>query len=196
MGHYVIYVPGLGDHKTYGQHKAIKLWELANLETKYFPLGWRKKQGFNNKLELLNKEIETRHKKGDIVSLVGVSAGASAVIAAYAANPKIINAVVLICGKVHKPETIWKIRYQQNPDFKESMRAVAGNLKKLDSSHRQRILSIHSWYDSVVPPKDTKIDGAVNKTLPGWGHFNGIASSLTLGSPLIINFIRKSAKNN
>lgn len=191
MAHHVIYVPGLGDHVSHGQNLAIQLWRLYGVKPHYFPLKWAKKEKFDTKLDRLLEKIDGLLNDGHSVSLVGVSAGASAVINAYAARTK-LNAVVSIVGKIHRPESIGNTTYRINPAFKESMNQVCGSLEKISTPQRKRIMSIYVRADRTVPNQDSLVDGALNKKFLGWGHISGIFFSVVLGGPLIANFIKKS----
>lgn len=189
MAHHVIYVPGLGDSRARGQSALLKLWRLFGFKVHYFPLGWADKEVFQPKLERLIAKIDELKGQGYEVSLVGVSAGASAVLNAYAER-KNINKVVLICGKINNPQTIGERTYKINPAFKQSIYAVKNSLDKLESAQIKRILSIHPLVDGTVPAMDTKIQGAVEKTVLVVGHIFGIFYSITLGAPAIAKFLK------
>lgn len=190
MKHAVIYVPGLGDNKSLGQDIAIRLWRPLGLEAHYFPLEWNKAEGFETKLSRLLAMINSLSDEGRSVSLVGVSAGAGAVLNAFAKTDKVTSAVC-ICGKIQHPETIGQRYYEQNPDFEGSMAMLARSLSLLDEDKRARILSIHPWRDQTVPIADTVIEGAKELTLPGWGHVSGIFFGVTIGAIPIARFIRR-----
>ena len=192
MAHHIIYVPGLGDHKTYGQNIGIQLWRLFGLTPHYFPLRWATKQGFDSKLARLLEQIDSLQAQGNSVSLVGISAGASAVLSAYSERPQIAK-VICICGKIQHPETVRPIKYQINPDYMESMQQVDKSLKRLKAQGLLgNIMSIHPLRDKSVPLEDTKIPGAVEKTVPGWSHASGVLVGVILGAPMIAKFLRST----
>jgi len=192
MAHHVIYVPGLGDHRTYGQDMAIQLWRLFGLVPHYFPLGWATRDGFDVKLGWLLERIDSLRRQGHTVSLVGVSAGASAALAAYAARPQLVG-VVCICGKIQRPERVQPITYQNNPDFEESMQRVATNLRKLQQRGQlENIMSIHPLRDRTVALEDTKIVGTTEKTIPAWSHASGIFVGVLFGAPIIAKFLHSA----
>lgn len=112
MAHHIIYVPGLGDYKTYGQNIAIQIWRLFGFRPHYFPLFWQDVAGFKHKLDRLEKFIAGLQKSGDIVSLVGTSAGASAVLNAYVNNMQVAG-VVYICGKINHPENVSPLVFEK-----------------------------------------------------------------------------------
>lgn len=189
MRHHVIYVPGLGDSRTYGQDNAIENWKKYGLRTHYFPMRWADKEKFGTKLKRLLAKMDELSQKGDLISLVGVSAGASTVLNAYAKRPK-VHGVVLIGGKVQSPHTIGQKTFDENPAFKDSVFMVADSLKLLGPKKVSRIMSIHPLYDGRVPVADTRIPGAVEKTVPVVGHMFGIFYVIAFRGKLIANFLK------
>jgi pimeloyl-ACP methyl ester carboxylesterase len=195
VARHVIFVPGLGDRRKYGQDMVIHLWRLFGLKPHYFPLHWYKPEGFEKKLERLLNTVEELSQNNDSVSVVGVSAGASAAINAFAASDN-IDSVILICGKINNPGSIGRRTFESNPDFKQSVFEVERSLGKLEQSDRAWIMSIHPRADQTVPIKDTIIDGAKEKTLPGWSHISGIFLGLILGSSAISKFVKTGKKSS
>jgi hypothetical protein len=192
MANHLIFVPGLGDDSPHGQDKAIKLWRLNGLMVHYLALGWGRQEGFDKKLTRLLANIKELESEGHSLSLVGVSAGASAVINAFGKHKK-LTAVICICGKINNPHTIGQRTYDRNPDFKQSVYSVQKSLHHLEQSERSRIMSIHPWADQTVPVKDTLIDGAKEKVMPGWSHISGIFFGVVFGGPVIAKFIKSGS---
>jgi len=189
MAYHAIYIPGLGDKRPYGQNIAIQLWRFFGITPHYFPLGWNKPEGYSTKQNRLIQKIETLSKNGDVVSLVGVSAGASAALNAYAQSNK-ISKTILISGKINNADTISPKFFLENPDFKQSMQLVKVSLQKLPLNKVSNIMSTHPWRDQTVPILDTIVDGAKEKTLPGWSHATGIFFGAIFGAASISRFIR------
>lgn len=187
--HHVIYVPGLGDDRTYGQDIAIQLWRLFGLKPHYFPLKWADKQAFEPKLTCMISKINELKASGCQVYLVGVSAGASATLNAYAITDK-VDGVVWLCGKIHNPQIVRQRVYDKNPAFRESMAAVPGSLKRLNRSKLSRIMSIHPLADESVPPDDTKVAGTLEKTIRSTGHARSIFYAVVFCGPSISRFLR------
>lgn len=190
MSKHVVYIPGIGDHRRYGQKIVIQLWRFFGLTPHYFPLGWNIAEGFNVKQKRLLDLVEKLHSSKDSVSLVGISAGASAAVNTFAKSDA-VSSVVCICGKINNPQTIGPNVLIPNPDFGESVNAVAASLASL-GSRTKNIMSIHPWKDQTVPVPDTIIKGAKEKTLPGWSHISGIFFGVILGSRAISKFIRSN----
>jgi pimeloyl-ACP methyl ester carboxylesterase len=195
MSHQVIYVPGLGDSRDFGQDNAIKKWKKFGLDAHYFPLGWSDQEKFEPKLKKLLAKIDEFTAQGHLVSLIGVSAGASAVLNAYARRPE-VTGVVLVGAKVQNPQSIGQETFDENPAFKDSMFMVADSLESMGPEKISRILSIHPLYDGRVPVADTRIPGAVEKTVPVIGHMLGIFYVIAFRGRLIANFLSLKNKNS
>lgn len=193
MAHHVIYIPGLGDDRSYGQDIILRLWRIRGLTLHYFPLGWADKENFAPKLTRLIKKVDELSSAGHKVSLIGVSAGASAVLAAFSER-KDINKVVCIVGKINNPQNIGEVIYKKNPAFKQSMASVSASLASLSEADRKKIMSIHPLHDKTVPKADTIISGAIEKTIPVRGHIFSIFYMLIFGSRLVATFLKKPTK--
>lgn len=190
MAHHVIYIPGLGDSKTFGQDKAIKFWRIFGIAPHYLALGWEDKSGFDAKMEKLDGKVTDLLRSGHKVSLVGVSAAASAAVNYYVSNPA-LQAIVLIAGKVHNANQVHTLRYKMNPDFKTSMEKATASIKFIQSKGMAKnILSIYSEHDRVVPPKDSRIKGATHLQIFAWSHSSTIFLGIMLYGSTISRFIR------
>ena len=188
MARYVIFVPGLGDSRTYGQNVAVTVWKLAGLRPVYLPLGWSVPEGYEQKHRRLLACIDRLLAAGHAVSLVGVSAGASAVINALAQRPE-LTSVVCISGKINHPETVGAEYYRHYPDFEESLSRVAASLTKI-GGRNERMLTVTPWRDSLLPSADMLISGSHSTVVPGWSHASGIFFALVIGWPRIARFIK------
>jgi pimeloyl-ACP methyl ester carboxylesterase len=193
MTHHVIYVPGLGDHRTRAQRLAPKYWEVFGVKGHCYVMNWRDKEAFAPKLTRLLQLIDELAKGGNKVSLVGTSAGASAVLVAYAARQDKISGVICICGKINHPETIKPSRFIENPAFKESLSELQRALPVLGPEARARIMSIHPLRDDSVPPADTIIPGAREQLVPTAGHAFSIGITLIFGAGLMMRFLKQQA---
>lgn len=192
MKHHVIYVPGLGDHRARAQHLVAGYWRLYGVVGHIHTMNWCGKEAFPPKLDRLLKQIDELTRNGDKVSLVGTSAGASAVLNAFAARLDKVSGVACICGKINNPPANSPY-YVDNPAFKESLHELQRILPKLGSEDRARVMSIRPLYDGLVPPADTIIPGAQNRIIPTAGHSLSIAAALVFGSPIMIGFLKKQA---
>lgn len=186
---HIFYVPGLGDHRPTGQRQVIRLWRLHGVNAHFYPMHWSDQRSFAAKLEAFLAAIDYELNQGHRVSLVGASAGASAVINAFAARKDRLHRVVCISGKLHNPESIAHT-FASHPSFAESLAFLPANIERLHSTDRSRILSLHPWRDSMVPVPDTRIDGANEGTLPIIGHVLSIAYAITIGSARIAKYLK------
>ena len=191
MAHHVIYIPGLGDHYSYGQDIALVYWRAFGLHTHYLALGWRNKEGFDTKINRIVEKIDRLTAQGHKVSLCGTSAGASAALAAYTLRPE-VRGVVTIAGKVQRPESIWQTVRNRNPDFYEGARRLPQNIDVITQrGDLKNILCIYTNQDKTVPPKDAFIPGAHTHVVSGWNHKSGIFFGVLAGAPTIGHFLGK-----
>lgn len=193
MTHHVLYVPGLGDHKSQGQQTVVRWWRVFGVQGHLVPMHWLGQERFVPKLRRLLAEIDRLAVDGNEVSLVGTSAGASAVLVAFAQRQEKIAGVVCICGKINHPETIHPERFAQNPGFRDSLAELQTMLPKLGPEARRRIMSVHPLVDGSVPPADTIIPGAREKLIPTFGHAFSIAMTLVFGAYGLIRFLKSKA---
>ena len=193
--HYVIYIPGLGDHRAKGQRLAVSLWRVYGVQGELFQIHWRDGQAFEPKLQRLVDRIDTLTSAGNSVSLVAASAGASAALSVYAARPETVSGVVLLCGKIHNAHQMHPSVFKKNISFEHSMSRLPQILDQLSISQRSRIMSVHPLADESVPVADTIIAGAVERTVPVVGHAVGIAYGLTIYAPIAMHFLKQQAKN-
>ncbi|MDB5176105.1 MAG: hypothetical protein JWM81_963 [Candidatus Saccharibacteria bacterium] len=187
----VIYIPGLGDERLTGQRRAIKTWAWYGVKPELFQMHWTDQEPWDKKFERLLSRIDTLVGEGRRVAIVAASAGASAAINAYASRKNVVNAVVLIAGKVHRANAIHPALIRNNPSFGTSAFDSQAALASLTPEDRRRILSRYGIIDGVVTPADSRIPGARNRAVPSIGHFFTIASQLILGAPSFIHFINK-----
>jgi hypothetical protein len=193
MTHHVIYVPGLGDHRTRVQLLAPKYWQIFGITGQVFVMNWNDKESFAPKLERLLAMTDRLTAEGNKVSMVGVSAGASAVLVAYAARLDKIAGVVCICGKINHPETVEPERFAENPAFKGSLAELQRILPKLGLEHRAHIMSLRPLLDGTVPVADTFIPGARNRLIMAAGHAFSIVVALLFVAPVFIAFLKRQA---
>jgi dienelactone hydrolase len=151
-------------------------------------MNWADGEPFAPKFERLLGAIDKAAAQGP-VALVGSSAGAGAVINAYAQRPNIRGAVC-IAGKINNPQTIGQAYKQQNPAFWESAQLVPNSLTSLRTTERKRILSVYAPQDGVVPPEDSRVTGAHNRQVRNKLHPIVIGTQLVFGAPKWLWFLR------
>lgn len=190
--HYVLYIPGLGDHNLVGQCFVVRKWRLFGVKPIIIPMIWNNNEPFNDKLAKITSQVDSLFADGHRVSLVGISAGGSAVINALAARNGKIHRVALICGEVNPAITVAPKLVKENPAFAESVDLLQESLDKLTKEDRARIRSYRPIADKVVPINDTKISGAETKLMPTFGHLASIIYAITLGSFGVVRWLKKS----
>lgn len=193
--HVIVYVPGLGDHKLGGQKAALKLWRVHRIEHEICAPLWMIDEPWESKLDRLLARIDHHISQGKVVSLVGISAGGAAVMAAFERRLKEVNAVVLICAKSQYPEKLGSGYTTKNPALKQAVTESARVIANLTDEQKKRILNMHPIADPIVPVQETKIPGVKNSRMPAIGHFGGILCAITIWSWQIVGFARKQATN-
>jgi len=98
--HSVIIVPGLGD-ETSKIEWATNFYRKYDSEPMVHNMWWRKgEKHFEPKLQKLIKLIDKLAKNGNKVSLIGTSAGSSAVMNAFVVRKNKIHKVISVCGRL------------------------------------------------------------------------------------------------
>lgn len=189
--YHLIYIPGLGDNKARGQKFIVRTWSIYGAHGHCYQMRWGDGELFEPKFKRLMTEIDELISRGYKVSLIGSSAGASAVLKAYAERKESLSGVAIICGKVQNIETVSPEYFKRNPAFEGALKSLPDILLSLPKRYRTRILSIHPIYDETVPINDTEIEDAQMATIPTFGHALSIALSLIFFSPYIIHFLKK-----
>ena len=169
--HHVIYVPGLNDQRK-GYEFLINGWRVYGVIPHVHRVGWHDGESFKSKLKKLVAEVNHYLNKGNLVSLVGGSAGGSAVLNALLEQPK-INAVVNLCGRLRAGENVspsLKFAARNSPSFKESILLFERVEPKMTHESRKKVLNLIPIYDELVPKSTAYLKGASNKTLPSVEH--------------------------
>lgn len=192
--HVVLYVPGLGDHRLKMRQRGLDFWYYRNISIEMAAKKWRVPESWDIKLAKLLKQIDYHYDQGKIVSLIGESAGATAVLQALEDRYEKINAVILLCGKSQYPNRVANVLYKKNPALEEAMIRSHQVVQQLSVDQKKKILNLHPYADPVVPVWETRIEGVRESTMPIIGHITGIAFGITLWSFVMVRFIRRQAK--
>ena len=135
-------------------------------------------------------QIDRHSKQGDIVSLVGESAGASAVIQALNLRTESLHKVILLCGKSQFPERVAAARYSENPAFKEALSQSHTLVPLLTREQRSKLINLHPLFDPTVPVAETKISGVADSYMPIVGHATSIIFANTVWSWWFVRKVR------
>ena len=195
MQHHVIYVPGILDDIYYLQGSLVRTWRLRGIHSHTHEIPWAGNEMWEPKFKQLLSKIDKHVSQGHKISLVGASAGASAVLNAYVERADKISGLVYICGKINEPENVIQKTYDENPAFKTSLYELQTNLPKLRSADKAKMLSLYSPIDKMVPHPDTLISGIEERLLPSLNHGKVILYALGPGAGRILNFLKQKAKD-
>jgi pimeloyl-ACP methyl ester carboxylesterase len=187
---HIIYVPGIADNIYHVQSMLLRIWRLYGVHGHCHEMPWLGPISYELKFQSLLDEIDKHTAEGHEVALIGVSAGASAVLNAYVARPDKIKGVVLLCPKINYPATVSPKTYAKNPAFKESLEQLQDNLGKLTAHQKQRILMCYSLGDGTVPYEASTIPGVQERRLPSLKHAQAILYGISFGAPGILRFLK------
>lgn len=191
--HKVIIIPGLGDDLT-KLRWVTKHWIKYGLEPVLYNIQWRSgDKHFKYKLDKLIKTIDDLSSHGNKVSLLGTSAGGSAVVNAFCARRNKIHKVINVCGRLRKGNGVYptlEFASRSSVAFKESVLLCEKNQKSFSDIDSKRILTIRPLFDETVPISTTTLYGATNDQIFSIGHVFSIALSMTFLSRKLINFLR------
>lgn len=192
--HHVIYVPGLADQRG-GYDLLINCWKIYGVTPHVYRMNWMDGKSFKPKLKKLVAEVNKYIKKGDTVSLVGGSAGGSAVLNTFLEQPK-INAVVNICGRLRAGKNVFpslELAAKGSPAFKESVLLFEKLEPKMKNELRKKVLCLAPIYDEIVPKSTASLNGATNKTIPSVEHMLSDFFGMTIFSPMVMKFVKGKA---
>ncbi len=192
--HHVIYVPGLNDQKK-SYELAVNRWSVYGVAPHVYRIGWHDGESFKPKLQRLVNEVNKYINKGHKMSLVGGSAGGSAVLNALIEAPK-INAVVNLCGRLRAGTNVHpslEFASRKSTSFKESVMLFETREPEMSKEQRERVLNLIPIYDEIVPKSTVSLRGATNKTLYSVEHILSGLLGMTIFSPVIMKFIREKA---
>lgn len=194
MKHHVIYVPGITDDILHVQSMLIRSWLLYGLRPHTHAVPWAGEDSFEPKLQQLVGLIDALSAAGHTVSLVGASAGASAVLHAYSMRKDKVTGLVYICGKINRPEAVSERTYTQNPAFKGALFGLPDVLQHLTPQDKEKMMSFYSRVDTTVPYPDTLISGVQEQQLPSVKHGWAIVYAISFGAYRIARFLKARRK--
>lgn len=187
----IIYVPGIKDDFLYVQSCLIQFWRFRSIRPVLLTMPWSGEEPFEPKLARLVAKIDNLRRQGHKVSLVGASAGASAVLNAYAQRNEALESVAYICGKINHPGTVSSRTYAYNPAFKASMLQLQKTLHLIGDTDKRKLCSFYSPADQTVPYADTVVKGVTEKILPPLGHPWAILYAISFGSGQLIQSLKR-----
>ncbi len=181
--HKILLIPGLGDQSAHLRF-IMKYWKKFGLDVTVYPVGWRDGEAFTPKLNRLLQLVDGFVKDGHTVSLIGNSAGGSAVLNVFAVRKDVIHRVINICGRIRTGTTkgfrSFESRTSSSPAFAESIKMAETAEKAFTIKDRAKIMTIRPIFDELVPDDTLTIKGATNIQIPMLFHSSGILSALTV----------------
>lgn len=191
--HHLIVVPGLGGENIFFR-KIVEIWEKYGFISHMHDVGWKNDETkFLPKLKRLTQVIDQLHAHDRIVSLVGTSAGGSAVLNAFCDRKEKIHRVVNICGRLRAGHNVYPtlaFASRKSPAFKESVVLFERREPLLTKEERKKILTIRALFDEIVPASTTTLPGAKNIQVFSVEHALSIAVAMTICVRPMIEFLQ------
>ena len=193
--HYVFFVPGLGGETSLFR-LAVHSWKRFGFIPIVHDVGWKDgEEKFGPKLEKLLSRIDTIHATGGIISLIGTSAGGSAVLNAFTQRTEKIHRIVNICGRLRAGNSVYPTLENaslKSNSFKESVMMFETNEPNLTNDERKKIMTIRSLFDETVPTTTISVRGAQNIQIVSVEHNLSIALEMIVYAGKLVEFLRKS----
>src|SRR3989344_6867071 len=151
--HHVIIVPGLGDRVGLTIW-ATNHWRNYGLKPHVYSMDWYSPElSLDTKLNKLASFINQLAEDNNQVSLVGCSAGASAVLNVFLEHRDKINKVVSICGRLrdgkHQGFHSLKTRSKSSPTFAQSVQLFESRESLLSEKDRSRVMTVRALWDEL-----------------------------------------------
>jgi hypothetical protein len=192
-----MYVPGLNDQRK-GYELLIQSWSMYGVVPHVHRVGWHDREKiFELKLRRLITVVNEFLDSGHTVSLVGGSAGGSAVLNALLEQPK-INAVVNICGRLRAGKHVFpslELAAKNSPSFRDSVLSFEKAEPKMTQEQRSRVLNLIPVWDEVVPKTTAFLKGANNQTMPSVEHMLSGLLGMTLFAPMVMRFVKEQVSS-
>lgn len=191
--HKVIIGPGL-DGRTKNIEWLTKNWpEKYGLQPVVIPITWKDGEHFKSKLRQITDLIDQFAEQGDLISLVGCSAGGSAMLNAFVERKNMIHRIVNNGGFLRPGKRrgfrSFETRTAASPAFRESILRFAELEPTLTPADRAKILTVRPLFDELVPPETVVIQGAINSQVSMIEHVLGLTTALVKYDPVIM-FLR------
>jgi len=193
--HHVIIIPGLGDNAKLTQ-LAVDHWRTKGFNPIVHAVRWHDaEKDFYQKLKRITNLIDSLYSSENRISLVGCSAGGSAVINAYSIRKDKIHKVVNVCGRIHIGKLNgfrgYNNKTSSSPPFAQSVKLSEQNLSTFTQNDLAKIMTVSAMFgDQLVPRNTSYLEGAYNYIIPTGEHVFSITMALTIFSEKILNFIK------
>jgi pimeloyl-ACP methyl ester carboxylesterase len=185
-------VPGVDDDKHNLLRLVAKRWNRRDVHVYPLHVGWKDGGSYESKLQKLLALIDVLSGTGQ-VAVVGVSAGASLAMNAYAVRPRLVG-VVNVCGTLRfgrKLKRSLAKRAASSPAYRESVLACELAQQSLTTRQRRCTLVLQPFYDGIVPLATMTLPGARLQRIVGFSHVPNIATALVLYRSQIVRFLKQ-----
>ena len=193
---HVVIVPGLSDNPA-GLRWLTRNWvERYGLIPHIVRFGWYGHvDDFAPRLDRLGEYIDGLLADGKHVSLLGTSAGASAVLNAFFSRRDAIQGVVSVCGRLRAGEGVYpSLDHSRNRRlFKPSVLRCEEGIGGLTSADKGHILTVSPLFDEFVPVATMTIAGATNRRIVAIEHMAGIYLALSVYARIVVDFLARGA---
>lgn len=189
----LLIIPGLGDDVRYTKFLTRDWEEKYSIKPHIVAFGWSGESSeFPDRFKKMEKYVDDYIKENNNVSVLGISAGGSAVINLFSRRKDKLKHAVVVCGRLHDSNVrkMWNHRAEDLGVFEESIKLCEKNLESLSDKDKERILTIRPFYDDIVPVRTMTIDGARNIRINSVQHMISIYLAMTLYSKTIANFLK------
>lgn len=131
------------------------------------------------------------------MSLVGTSAGGTAVLNAFIKRKNKIHRIINICGRLRTGPEYGFRSFQTTTStsraFAQAVKLAEAEEHTLTKAERNRIMTVRARFgDEVVPPETTILEGAYNTSVLTPEHMLSIGAAITIFSKPLINFLNRS----
>ncbi len=190
----IVLVFGLDDGKFNFPALLTKVWNTKDVQLYPLAVGWRDGNKYSPKLAKLLAVIDELLATGDPVALIGISAGASLIINAYAARPQLVG-VVSVCGALRlmsDPPPKFAKSVGSSEAFQESAVACEQSQRLLTDHQLNRTLIMEPWRD-FVPLSTMRLAGAKVHRVAGINHSQSIVTVMLFYRRAIIRFLDQTS---
>lgn len=171
----ILLIPGLGNH----QWQMMPFRWMFRQPSFIYSMEWGNEVDYTLKLEQALAYVDELHKVFQTISIIAVSAGVPAALNILYGRPKLISAVVGVCGMIEGDEKLNPLLVQyrdKNPDFYQAVRRLTAIQKAIGNEVSNKVLTFGSTKDPVVPSSVAKFDHAPHIEISVAGHVQSIAT--------------------
>lgn len=190
----IIIVFGLDDGKLNFPSLLEWVWNTKQVRVHAFRAGWRSGRAYPDILESLLRLIDQLLADGDEVAVIGISAGASLAVNAYALRPQLLG-IVNVCGALRlvlDMPTRFGRSVASSEAFRQSVVACVLSQQSLSANQLGRVLVMMPRSD-FVPLRTMSLFGAKVCRVLGFNHVQSILTAMLLYRGVMVRFLRQSA---